>query len=46
MNEFDIEPVQPPPLNGAEATPGDGDQNVSQDPEAVSESEVGDGDDA
>ncbi|WP_281260299.1 hypothetical protein [Nonomuraea indica] len=36
------EPVQPPPLNRAEATPGDGDQDVSQDPDTVYESEVAD----
>lgn len=41
-----IEPMQPAPFNAAEATPGDGDQDVSQDPAAVYESEVDDDEDA
>jgi hypothetical protein len=40
------EPMQPVPLNRGEATPGDGDQDVSQDPSVVYESEVGDDGDA
>lgn len=42
MTEHLPEPVQPPPLNRAEPTLGDGDQDVSQSPDVVYESEVGD----
>ncbi|MFB4294782.1 hypothetical protein ACBI99_44635 [Nonomuraea sp. ATR24] len=40
------EPMQPAPQGGAEPTPGDGDQDVSQDPAVTYESEVDDDQDA
>lgn len=40
------EPLPLVPLDRAQVTPGDGDQDVSQDPDAVYESEVDDDADA
>ncbi len=38
------EPIQPPPSNAADVHPEDGEQDVSQSPDEVYESEVGDDD--